>query len=210
MPLISTLAHQHIINSETVSANQHISTSAHQHIDDDFNIRDICVLMDDGEKRTMPRKIIGAFLYEDTTTLLFSRTNYGKSLLVFQFAFAAATGTDFDSCAALCNECEPMKVLVIDLELNDGIIWKRHGAVKSNPHPYMRNLRYLHEKIENKVVLGFELIEKIEQAALAHKAKLVIIDNISKLLPDAVRPDIATLIISMLNRSASKLVLLSW
>jgi hypothetical protein len=185
---------------EIDASNQHISTSAHQHIDDDFNIRDICVLMDDGEKRTMPRKIIGAFLYEDTTTLLFSRTNYGKSLLVFQFAFAAATGTDFDSCAALCNECEPMKVLVIDLELNDGILWNRHGIIKSNPHPYMRNLKYVHEKIEKKVSLGFDLIDKIEHAAIAHQAKLVIIDNISKLLPDALRPDTATMVIAMLNR----------
>ena len=69
------------------------------------------------------RKIAGAFLYEDTTTLLFSRTNYGKSILAFQFAYAAATGTDLDRCDALCNDCEPMKVLVIhpphDLRLEE-------------------------------------------------------------------------------------------
>ncbi len=168
--------------------------------DEFFNIRDISVLMDDGEKRIKPRKIIGAFLYEDTTTLLFSRTNYGKSLLVFQFAFAAATGTHFDPCAALCNECDPMKVLVIDLELNDGILWSRHGIIKSNPQPYMKNLKYVHEKIEKKVSIGFDLIEKIEQAVVTHKAKLVIIDNISKLLPDALKPDTATMVIAMLNR----------
>ena len=51
----------------------------------------------DGLKFPPRRKIAGAFLYEDTTTLLFSRTNYGKSLLAFQFAYAAATGSDFDS-----------------------------------------------------------------------------------------------------------------
>jgi len=72
---------------------------------DYFQIRDIDTVVKDGRKKKIRRKICGAFLYENTTTLLFSRTNYGKSILAFQFAWAAATGTDFDPCAALCNEC---------------------------------------------------------------------------------------------------------
>lgn len=111
-----------------------------------FQIRDFKQTLADGKTRKVRRKICGAFLYENTTTLLFSRTNYGKSLLVFQFAWAAATGSDIDPCAALRNECEPMKVLVVDLELEDGDLYERHGIVLDDLNPDMSNLLYLHEK----------------------------------------------------------------
>jgi hypothetical protein len=158
----------------------------------------------DGKNQKPRKKICGAFLYEDTTTLLFSRTNYGKSLLTFQFAWAAATGTNFDPCTALYNECDPMKVLVIDLELESRDIFERHGRVLFSHNPLISNLRYLHEKCENKMMLGYALLDKIEAAAVQHQAKLVIIDNISKLLPDALKPDTATMVISMLDRIRQK------
>jgi hypothetical protein len=66
-----------------------------------FQIRDFEQVILDGGKGKPRRKICGAFLYEDTTTLLFSRTNYGKSILAFQFAWCAATGTHLDPCTAL-------------------------------------------------------------------------------------------------------------
>jgi RecA-family ATPase len=165
-----------------------------------FQSRQIEDALEHGKNCKQPRKIVGAFLYEDTTTLMFSRTNYGKSILVFQFAYAAATGSQFDPCAALCNECEPMKVLVVDLELNTQVLWSRHGAILSDINPYLKNLYYLHEKPDKRMAIGFELLDKIEQAAIEHEAKLVIIDNISKLLPDALKPDTATFVIAMLNR----------
>ena len=115
------------------------------------------------------RKIVGAFLYEDTTTLLFSRTNYGKSLLVFQFAYAAATGSQFDPCAALCNDCEPMKVAVFDLELDNRVLWERHGAVLNDKNPYLKNLLYLHEKPDKRMMIGFELLD--QDRAGCHRAR---------------------------------------
>jgi hypothetical protein len=165
-----------------------------------FQIRDFPQILADGSKIAERKKICGAFLYQDTTTLLFSRTNYGKSVLAFQFAYAAATGSDFDPCAALCNQCEPMKVLVIDLELDERVLFERHQKVNEDPNPYLKNLKYVHEKIENSSIIGFDLLKKIEEAAIEHEAKLLVIDNISKLLPDAVKPEPATMIISMLNR----------
>lgn len=165
-----------------------------------FEERQFEQLLEHGKNCKERRKIVGAFLYEDTTTLIFSRTNYGKSLLVFQFAYAAATGSSFDPCQALCNECEPMKVLVVDLELDSRVLWERHGAVLIDKNPYLQNLYYLHEKADKRMMIGFELLDKIEQAAMTHQAKLVIIDNISKLLPDALKPDTATMVIAMLNR----------
>jgi len=165
-----------------------------------FQIRDIDTVVEDGRKKRKKRKICGAFLYENTTTLLFSRTNYGKSILAFQFAWAAATGTDLDSCSALKNECEPMKVLVVDLELEDDDLAERHGMAVDSKNPYSKNLLYMHERIDNPIMIGFPLLDKIEQAAVLHESKLVVIDNISKLLPDAVKPDTAAMVISVLNR----------
>lgn len=165
-----------------------------------FNERPMEAVLLDGQASKERRKIVGAFLYEDTTTLIFSRTNYGKSLLVFQFAYAAATGSDFDPCSAFKNECEPMKVLVVDLELDSRILWERHGSILKDKNPFLSNLIYLHERLESTTSIGFDLLDKIEQSAVANDAKLVIIDNISKLLPDSLRPDTATMIVSMLNR----------
>ena len=149
------------------------------------------------EKR---KKIGGAFLYENTTTLLFSRTNYGKSILSFQFAYAAATGTSIFPCPALINECDPMKTLLVDLELEDIDIWERHGFSHLKDETLLSNLLYLHEKMDKTMILGFKLLDKIEQAAREYRPKLIVIDNISKLLPDALKPDIASNVISVLNR----------
>jgi hypothetical protein len=52
--------------------------------------------------------------------------------------------------------------------------------------------------------LGFELLDKIERCALDHGAKLIIIDNISRLLPDSLKPDTVTLIIARLHRIREK------
>lgn len=166
-----------------------------------FQSRTIDQVFEDGLNTPRRKKIIGSFLYQNSTTFLFSRTNYGKSLLVFQFAFAAATGTNFDPCEALKNECPPMKVLVVDLELEALDITERHGPALTNMDPkHYANLFYLHEKLDQNVKLGYLLLDKIEAAALDHKAELVIIDNISKLLPDSLNAEMVTLMVDMLNR----------
>ncbi len=146
------------------------------------------------------RKIVGAFLYEDTISLLFSRTNYGKSLLAFQFAYAAATGTQFDPCEALCNDCEPMKTIVVDLELDYKTIADRHRLILKDKHPLISNFIYFHEQLENPLLIGFDLLQRIEEVAWKEDAKLLVIDNISKLLPDAVKPETATMVITILNQ----------
>lgn len=172
---------------------------------DYFQSRTIDKVFEDGLNTPRRKKIVGAFLYQNSTTYLFSRTNYGKSLLVFQFAYAAATGTNFYPCEALKNECDPMKVLVVDLELEAIDIVERHGiALNSMNLEHCANLRYLHEKLDQTVELGFGLLDKIERAALHHKAELIIIDNISKLLPDSLKADMVTVMITMLNRVRNK------
>ncbi len=166
-----------------------------------FNSRNFIDVLLDGSNAPPQRKIGGAFLYEDTTTYLFSRTNYGKSLLVFQLAYAAATGTSVANCEALHNDCGPMKVVVLDLELSDRDLFTRHGVVLRDNDPLVKeNLVYLHEKIENPMTIGYALLEKIEPAINEHNARLVIIDNITRLLPDSLKHDNVAVVVSFLDR----------
>lgn len=166
-----------------------------------FHIRNIAEVFGEGAQAKAKSKIGGAFLYTNSTTYIFSRTNYGKSLLVFQLAYAAATGTSIADCEAMKNNCPPMKVLVVDLELESSDLAFRHMIALEKMEPScVDNLLYLHEKIENKMVIGFELLQRIEETAENHKAELVIIDNISKLLPDSLKPDTVTMVITALNR----------
>ncbi len=170
-----------------------------------FHTRPFAEVVENGSREPDRRKICGAFLYENTSTYFFSRTNYGKSILAFQFAYAAATGTCIAMCNALMNECEPMKVLFIDLEMDAKTISDRHkkAIIETDPER-IANLVFLHERIDRKVAVGFDLLGKIEQAAIENRARLIVIDNISKLLPDSLKAETVTMVITALNRIREK------
>ena len=50
------------------------------------------------------------------------------------------------------------------------------------------------------MIFGFPMLNRIEKEAIEFEAKLVIIDNISKLLPDPLKPDNASCVVDVLNR----------
>jgi len=69
-------------------------------------------------------------------------------MAVFQFAYAAATGTSVDNCMAMQNECEPKIVLAVDLEMDAQTLYERHEAVVNSTDPeLLKNLIYLHEPV---------------------------------------------------------------
>lgn len=166
-----------------------------------FQSRTFAEVVDEGSLSKPRRKIFGSFLYENTNTYVFSRTNLGKSILAFQIGLAAATGRSFDNCLALKNEAEPMKVLIVDLENEPSIINDRHGIVKTNTDPLLlENLIYLHEDPIVKPVFSFDLLSKIEQVAFAHQARLIILDNISRILPDLLKAEDVARVIEFMKR----------
>jgi VirE N-terminal domain/AAA domain len=171
-----------------------------------FETRTFDQVILDGEKVPDRKKIIGAFLYEDTNTYLFSRTNYGKSILAFQFGFAAATGTSLSDSPALMNKCSPMKVLVVDMELDDKELFDRHNPVILNNNlGLLQNLFYCHEKVNSTQLSGFALLEKIEEIAVKHLVKLIILDNISKILPDLLKAEEVARVIDFIRRIRKKI-----
>ncbi len=165
-----------------------------------FQSRTFCKIIDDGSREPDRKKIFGSFLYEDTNTYWFSRTNYGKSLLVFQAGYLAATGQSLDQSSVFLNECEPMRVLVIDLEMDAKTLFDRHSKAFNTFTEGIDNLLYLHENNAVKPSFGFELLDKIEQAATKHRAKLIILDNISKILPDLLKAEEVAKVIESLKR----------
>jgi hypothetical protein len=167
-----------------------------------FRSRNFAQVLEDGENEEPRKKIIGSFLYEKTITYFFSRTNYGKTLMAFQMAYAAATGTNLAVAKALLNDCKiPMKVLMVDLEMESQDLFERHSIALKNMDPKcIGNLQYLHVEPGNNMLFGQDLLLKIEEQILQQQSKLVIIDNLSKLLPDSLNPDKVTKVISSLKR----------
>lgn len=166
-----------------------------------FLIRPIAQVIEDGKKAKPRRKLIGAFVYEDTVTYFYAPPNYGKSMAVFQMAYAAATGTSMDKCSAMLNECEPKIVLAVDLEMDAQTLYDRHKAVLNSTDPeLLKNLIYLHEPVGEKPLFNYDLLQKILDIAVEKKAELIIIDNISKLLPDLLQATDVTRFIEFVNR----------
>jgi len=158
-------------------------------------------LVEEGKQQPPRRKIIGPFLIENTNTFFFSRSNYGKSLIAFAIALCASTGMSFANCLALINECEPMKTLLLDMEMDAKTISDRHGIAISNTDPeLLKNFVYLHPRSDNPFLTGFQLLEKIEKAAVDTQSKLIIIDNISGIISDSLKAEFAASMIDMLNR----------
>jgi RecA-family ATPase len=172
-----------------------------------FNIRSFDKVINDGIKKRERKQIAGVFLYEDTNTMLFSRTNVGKSLLSFQIAFHAATGTSIsDAHPAMVNKCTPKRVLIVDMELEDRDISERHQVAIDGPlrNLLIENLAYVHENENAKPLYQFALLEKIEEAAIQHNAELVIIDNITKIAPDLLKSNEVSQVIEVLKRTRQK------
>ena len=169
--------------------------------DDYFQARTVSRVVDEGFNSKPKHKIFGSFLYTDTNTYFFSRTNTGKSMLAFQIGLAAATGTSFDNCLALRNESEPMKVLIADLENDDATISERHGIIKTKFDPLLlNNLVFLHENPVVTPLFSYYMLDKIYKKAIEEKADLIILDNISRILPDLLKAEDVARVIEFMNR----------
>ncbi len=171
-----------------------------------FQIRSIDQVFDEGEQAPERKRIFGDFLRQQTNSLIFSNTNYGKSLLAFQVAVNAATGQSFADCEPFRNECSPMRVLLGDFEMDSKTLFDRHAPAWQNYDKVLlqKNLIVLHENPDAKAEFGSYLLERIEAAALASNAELVIIDNLTKVCPDLLKADEVSVVIDTLRRIRQK------
>jgi hypothetical protein len=179
---------------------------APQKVETYFQTRSIGDVFADGKKAPERKRIIGDFLRQQTNTMAYSNTNYGKSILAFQVAVNAATGTSFDNAECFKNECEPMRVLLADFEMDDKTLTDRHAETWNNFDITLlnQNLTILHENPEASAVYGSTLLQRIEEAAINAHADLVIIDNLTKVCPDLLKADEVSKVIDTLRRIRQK------
>jgi len=171
-----------------------------------FQTRSIGEVFEAGKQEPERLRIFGDFLRQQTNTLLYSNTNYGKSILAFQIAVNAATGNSFENNEIFRNECPPMRVLLGDFEMDAKTLTDRHAQAWNHYDNNLlnQNLHVLHENPEASAVYGSTLLQKIEEAAIAANAELVIIDNLTKVCPDLLKADEVSKVIDTLRKIRQK------
>lgn len=138
---------------------------------------------------TPQKRIIGDFLKVKDTAVLFAEQKNGKSILAYQIADAISKGKSLFG-GLLPNECEPMKVLYYDFELEDHDIRERYSNEGQRPYFSSNNENFIRAYINPKSMeldkIPLMIQQEIENAINnRHKPEVIIIDNITYLTADS-------------------------
>lgn len=171
---------------------KNISTSKFLNI---LNVEQLIVVANNTPPK---RDLFGSFIRTGQNTLFFSRTNYGKSILAMQIAFSVSTGKTVGNESPFRTYTKSKKVLYYDAELNPQTFQERYEEALSQLDD---NFVYVNEKSTGKILTGTELIKEIEKIAIQHNVEVIILDNLSKILPDSVSAEKSTEIINLLKRT---------
>ena len=139
------------------------------------------------------QKLMGEFIYENCLTMLYSETGYGKTCFAVQMANAISRG---ESMLGLENDCEPQRVLYVDIENGESIFKSRYSenrtvhdtdgkkkVVYFNPFTFHSNFTFAFltdadkYKVDVKNPVQFWL-DFIDYHAEQYKAKVIFIDNL--------------------------------
>lgn len=143
------------------------------------------------------RKLIGTLMYEHELSILFGKTNTGKTVLAMQMGKAIAEGTNLnlDNSIVLENECGPLTVIFFDFELSQIQIQNRYSNF--NVENFHRAELKPDEFTSHKPL---EMIEQLKVAIDSVGAKVVIVDNISAISSEIENADNAIKFIQGLKR----------
>ncbi|SHN02953.1 AAA family ATPase [Mucilaginibacter sp. OK098] len=125
--------------------------------------------------------LFGEFWHQNELCILFADTNVGKSVLAVQIADSISRG---QSIGHLQMDAPAVPVLYFDFELSDQQFRRRYSSPAEGKHPFTKNfcratLNPFSDK-QNRFKTYEEFINnEIENALLAYKAKVLIIDNIT-------------------------------
>lgn len=170
-------------------------------IKDANNVFDI-QSMDDmlSEQIELPKKLIGDLIFPNEVTLIFGRSQVGKSILSCQFAEAIAKGTylHLGSGIVLDNENEPINVLYFDFELSKSQLQNRINKENELDNFFRATLtrgEYLSDDPK-------DVVNKLVHASKQVNAKCIIIDNISAISGDIEKSDKAVKFMQSLMKLA--------
>ena len=136
-----------------------------------FRIRSANKCIDDAKNQSQPRDLYKNLIFEGEITLLFADTGVGKSILSVQIAHKIS---------------ETDKVLYLDLELSDKQFQKRYSENYQNDFVFSDNFIRIDFKRPFQIPKGANyddyFIQSIKKAIKKTDAKIVIIDNMTKLI----------------------------
>jgi archaellum biogenesis ATPase FlaH len=145
---------------------------------------------------TAKKNLFGDLIAVGDLSILFGRSNTGKSFLGYQIAEAIASGknvldvlnpisTDLrPDVNQLLNESQPEKVIYFDFEGTKEKNYLRYSDSDNNAYKFNENISVGYpEKLS--VYDSLQFVDAMEKAVLQIGAKYVIIDNISALSQDS-------------------------
>lgn len=150
----------------------------------------------EAEEEAPMRMLMGSLIWENTISFLFASTGKGKTIFGVQIAEAIGRGqglfpylTQFGTEYLLHNECtEGLKVGYVDLELS------KHQFKKRFTNPLTKEIYKLSDNViristnrngRRRGERENAIFRDIENAVAMHKIKFLVIDNITKLSPEA-------------------------
>ena len=138
-----------------------------------FRVRTANQCIQDAKGQPIPRNLYNSLIFENEITTLFSDTGVGKTVLAVQIAVKIS---------------ETDKVLYIDLELSDKQFQKRYSEDYKNEYVFNENLIRINFATQFKIPQGWKyndyFMESLKQLISSTEAKIVIIDNMTKLISE--------------------------
>ena len=183
-------------SKDSIATTRSIIESDIQNLEADLNndattkecliIKPVNVWMDEAKNRPIPNMLFSELWYENEVCILYADTNVGKSILAVQIAQSISSGIPIKDFKL---EAQPQKVLYLDFELSDKQFEKRY-SIDYNDH-FIFHPNFLRAEINPmldipKPYKGPEdyLIAVLKGIIKKHKAKVVIIDNLTFLQND--------------------------
>ena len=130
------------------------------------------------------KMLVGDLVFLAEVTILFGKSNVGKSILSISFADAISKGIDLDlgNGIILENQCEPLKTILFDFEMSPQQIQKRYDKHYSfDEERFIRATLKRGEYLESDPK---EVVSMLKLGAEQNDCKCIIIDNISAISGD--------------------------
>ena len=157
--------------------------------------------------RPIPNMLFSELWYENELCILYADTNVGKSILAVQIAESISSGIPIDNFKL---EAQPQKVLYLDFELSDKQFEKRYSKDYDDHFKFHPN--FLRAEINPILDLPkpYKCVEDYLFAELKgiiekHKAKVIIIDNLTFLQNDNEKAKYALELMKQLKKITKEL-----
>lgn len=166
-----------------------------------FTLKTAAQTMQEAKDQPRPKQLFGEFWFEGELCFLFASSNIGKTVLAVQIADAVSKGT---SIAPFRTEITAQKVLYFDFELTAIQFAGRYQSEDNPQQFYSFSDNFLRPNINMpKVKTAAEahavILADMESCILQSGAKVVVIDNLTRIAGDTTKGDAAFAIMDKLD-----------